>query len=121
MNSLAASTEGIAMPESPRVLAGKQRRRLNRFFKSSHKDWAAGGQGLQEYRERFACYLEQLDQDGRKGAFALTFKHVQDNRYGIADRYYEPYGIPAGLVRMPLPIEQALYPFSELAPVTLNG
>ncbi|MFJ6538988.1 DUF4132 domain-containing protein [Paenarthrobacter sp. NPDC091711] len=105
------------MPESLRVLAKGQRLRLLWFFMTPHFNWAGGGKGLEKYRERFAGYLEDLDPDGQKGAFAFTFAHVHEHRYGIADRYYEPFGIPADRVHMLPPIEQALNIFSELPPL----
>ncbi|WP_454809065.1 DUF4132 domain-containing protein [Paenarthrobacter nitroguajacolicus] len=105
------------MPERLRVLAGMQSGRLLEFFMTPHSDWAGGGESLEKYRKRFAKYLEQLDPDGQKGAFAYTFAHVHEHRYGIADRYYEPFGIPAGRVHMLPPIEQALYIFSKLTPL----
>ena len=117
MSSLADHGRHRACPKACMSWPEEQRRRLLRFFKTPHKDWAAGGQGLEKYRERFAQYLEHLDPDGQKGAFAFTFAHVHEHQYGIADRYYEPFGIPAGRVHMLPPIEQALYVFSELSPL----
>ncbi|MGR0162298.1 DUF4132 domain-containing protein [Paenarthrobacter nitroguajacolicus] len=111
------SEGGIAMPESLRVLVKGQRLRLLTFFMTPHFNWAGGGKGLEKYRERFARYLEDLDADGQKGAFAFTFAHVHEHRYGIADRYYEPFGIPAGRVHMLPPIEQALHILSALPPL----
>ncbi|MFW0775270.1 DUF4132 domain-containing protein [Paenarthrobacter nitroguajacolicus] len=116
--STSAELEGrTAMPDNLRVLADEQSGRLLEFFMTPHSDWPGGGEGLEKYRERFARYLGQLDPDGQKGAFAFTFAHIHEHRYGIADRYYEPFGIPAGRVHMLPPIEQALYIFSELAPL----
>lgn len=109
------------MPENLRVLAEQERDQLVGFFETPHSDWIPGGPDQDEYRQRFARHLEQLDPTGMKGAFALTFSHVQEHRYGIADRYYEPYGIPAGLEHMPLPIEQALDVLSGLAPLDWNA
>ncbi|MFJ4028319.1 DUF4132 domain-containing protein [Paenarthrobacter sp. NPDC089989] len=104
--------EFVEMPESLRRLADKQRRPLLKFFKTK-----LAPQDAEEYRERFTAYLERLDPAGRKGAFGFAFRHVDEHRYGIADRYYEPDGIPEGRVHMYPPVEQALHALSELAPL----
>ncbi|MEQ4565295.1 DUF4132 domain-containing protein [Paenarthrobacter sp. CAP02] len=108
------TTGSVEMPESLRRITDKQRRPLMKFFKtklSSHDV------DVDEYRQRFATYLDRLDTGGRKGAFAFTFRHIEDHKYGIADEHYEPYGIPAGRIYMLPAIEHALHVLSELAPL----
>ncbi|ALO66649.1 hypothetical protein AS189_09295 [Arthrobacter alpinus] len=107
----------IAMPESLRMLAEEQRDQLVGFLEARYSDWIPGGLDRDEYQQRFARYLEQLEPIGLKCAFALTFNHVHEHRYGIAERYYEPLGIPDGLKHMPPPIVQALLVLSGLAPL----
>ncbi|MFE4194654.1 DUF4132 domain-containing protein [Paenarthrobacter sp. NPDC056912] len=116
MSTLDETMGRVEMPESLSRLAKGQRRRLMRFFKAK-----LSGQDVEEYCQRFSNYLERLDPAGRKGAFAFTFSHVDEHRYGIADRYYEPDRIPAGRIYMSPPVEQALHVLSDLAPLNWDA
>ncbi|APX02875.1 hypothetical protein BWQ92_15190 [Arthrobacter sp. QXT-31] len=117
MSGVAEAWEHTVMPASLRVPAEEQRGQLLGFLETPHSGWTPGGPDQDEYRERFARYLDQLDPSGLKGAFAQTFSHVDEHSYGIAERYYEPFGLPAGLAHMPKPVELALYVFASLAPL----
>ncbi|WP_186313632.1 DUF4132 domain-containing protein [Paenarthrobacter nicotinovorans] len=106
-----------AFPQKLARLADEQRHRLLEFFEPAHSEWAAGGEALNGYRQQFARYLEELDPEGRKGAFALTFKYIHERKYGIVEWRHEQPDNPGGRVRMPSLVEQGLYALSAMAPL----
>ncbi|MDO6142286.1 DUF4132 domain-containing protein [Paenarthrobacter aurescens] len=109
------------MPESLRLLAKGQQGQLRDFFDTPYSEWNAARELREGYRERFALYLEELTPEGQKGAFALAFELVRRHAYGLADRYYEPLGIPDGYAHMPPPVQESLTVLSGLAPLEWNA